>query len=92
MSIIEETVQPVRRSRFITLDDVMEELSTSRAQVYALVRSGELPAIKIGGRGQWRVEVAEFDRWVERQYEQTAKFIGENPFYRNDEEVDASHA
>ncbi len=34
--------------RFLTLDQVADELATSRAQVYALVRSGELPAIKIG--------------------------------------------
>jgi excisionase family DNA binding protein len=42
--------------RFLTLADVAEVLNTSVAQVYALVRRGELPAIKIGGRGQWRVE------------------------------------
>jgi excisionase family DNA binding protein len=38
--------------RFLTLDQVAEELSTSRNQVYALVRQGELGAIKIGGRGR----------------------------------------
>ena len=38
--------------------------------VYALVRNGDLPAIKIGGRGQWRVE----DRawaYIARMYAQT---------------------
>ena len=44
--------------RFLTLADVAEVLNTSSAQVYALVRRGDLPAIKIGGRGQWRVEAA----------------------------------
>ena len=29
-------------------------LNVSRPQAYALVRSGELPAIKLGGRGVWR--------------------------------------
>ena len=43
--------------RFLTLADVAEVLNTSVAQVYALVRRGDIPAIKIGGRGQWRVEV-----------------------------------
>ena len=42
--------------RFLQLADVAETLNISSAQVYALVRSGDLPAIKIGGRGQWRVE------------------------------------
>ena len=38
--------------RFLTLADVAEVLNTSSAQVYALVRRGDLEAIKIGGRGQ----------------------------------------
>ena len=37
--------------RFLTLGEVAEILNTSSAQVYALVRRGELRAIKIGGRG-----------------------------------------
>src|SRR2546423_13416914 len=40
--------------RFLLLSDVAEVLNISAAQAYALVRSGELPAIKVGGRGQWR--------------------------------------
>ena len=38
--------------RFLQLTDVAEILNISSSQTYALVRSGELPAIKIGGRGQ----------------------------------------
>ena len=52
--------------RFLTLADVAEVLSTSSAQVYALVRRGELPAIKIGGRGQWRVESTQLEAYIER--------------------------
>jgi excisionase family DNA binding protein len=40
--------------RFFTLDQTARYLNVSHPQVYALVRSGELPAIKIGGRGVWR--------------------------------------
>src|SRR4051794_41708632 len=40
--------------RFMTLADVAEVLNISVSQVYALVRSEQLRAIKIGGRGQWR--------------------------------------
>src|SRR4051794_20179250 len=47
-------VPPGPGPRFLTLTDVAEVLNTSSAQVYALVRRGELKAIKIGGRGQWR--------------------------------------
>ena len=57
--------------RFITLADVATELAISADQAYALVRSGELPAIQIGGRGQWRIEVAELDKFVARKYQET---------------------
>ena len=56
--------------RFLTLADVAEVLATSTSQVYALVRSGELRAIKIGGRGQWRVETVELEAYIARMYDQ----------------------
>ena len=52
--------------RFLTLADVAEVLNTSQAQVYALVRRGDLPAIKIGGRGQWRVEAEQLEDYIHR--------------------------
>ena len=61
------------QSRFLSLADVAEVLSTSVAQVYALVRRGELPAIKIGGRGQWRAESAPVAAVIQRQDSQTRK-------------------
>lgn len=54
-------------------------LASTEAQVYALVRSGDLPAIKIGGRGQWRIEVTVLDEWITQQYERTAAYIRLNP-------------
>lgn len=67
-------------SRFLQLADVAEILNTSSAQVYALVRRGDLPAIKIGGRGQWRVEVNELESYIERAYAQTREFVQEHPY------------
>jgi excisionase family DNA binding protein len=66
--------------RFLTLSDVAEILSTSSAQVYALVRRGDLPAIKIGGRGQWRVESTELEAYIQRAYEQTREFVEDHPY------------
>lgn len=54
--------------RFLTLADVTEVLNISTAQAYALVRSGELPAIQIGGRGQWRIEAEQLEAYIERKY------------------------
>ena len=45
-------------TRFIQPKDVAETLNFSGPQTYALVRCGQLPAIKVGGRGQWRIEVS----------------------------------
>jgi excisionase family DNA binding protein len=74
--------------RFLQLADVAEILATSSAQVYALVRSGELPAIKIGGRGQWRVEASELERFIERMYDQTREFVSTHPRTRPDPDAE----
>jgi excisionase family DNA binding protein len=66
--------------RFLTLADVAEVLNTSSAQVYALVRRGELPAIKIGGRGQWRVEASKLEEYIEQMYAQAEQFVADHPF------------
>ena len=54
--------------RFLTLADVAEVLNVTVRQVYALVRSGDLRGIQIGGRGQWRVERVELEDYIQRQY------------------------
>lgn len=66
--------------RFLQLADVAEVLNISAAQAYALVRSGELPAIKIGGRGQWRIEETELESYIQRMYSQTREFVETHPF------------
>ncbi|WP_251150305.1 helix-turn-helix domain-containing protein [Cellulosimicrobium sp. Marseille-Q4280] len=66
--------------RFLTLADVTEELNISAAQAYALVRSGELPAIQVGGRGQWRVEASELEGYIQRMYAQTRQRIEAGEF------------
>ena len=62
--------------RFLTLADVAEILNVSAAQAYALVRSGEVPAIQVGGRGQWRVEEQRLEDYISAKYAETAaRFI-----------------
>lgn len=41
--------------RFMTPDEVADVLRVSVSQVYTLMRSGQLTAVKIGRRGVWRV-------------------------------------
>jgi excisionase family DNA binding protein len=68
----------VAQPRFLTLTDVGEVLNISSAQTYALVRSGALRAIKVGGRGQWRVESNELEAYIARCYEETAELVASN--------------
>jgi excisionase family DNA binding protein len=66
--------------RFLTLDDVAEILNVSWSQAYALVRRKELIAIQIGGRGQWRVEKDELERFIQQKYaEARASAGGDEP-------------
>ncbi|KQN99714.1 MULTISPECIES: helix-turn-helix domain-containing protein [unclassified Arthrobacter] len=66
------TAQP----RFMTLTDAAEELAVSQSQMYALVKSGDLQAIQVGGRGQWRVERVKLEEYIARMYEQAEKQRG----------------
>ena len=66
--------------RFLTLADVADVLNISASQTYALVRSGELEAIKIGGRGQWRVEREKLESYISRMYDQTKQFVSDHPY------------
>jgi excisionase family DNA binding protein len=65
--------------RFLTLADVSEILNVSTSQAYALVRSGDLQGIQIGGRNQWRVERAKLEEYIENAYRRTAESLSELP-------------
>lgn len=70
--------------RFLQLADVAEVLDISASQTYALVRNGDLKAIKIGGRGQWRVERRELEAFIERAYAETEAFVQSHPLTRDE--------
>jgi len=50
---------------WVTVKQVAEHLQLSEAKVYAMARSGAIPAKKIGS--QWRFDIAEVDDWVREQ-------------------------
>jgi excisionase family DNA binding protein len=72
--------------RFLTLAEVAEILNTSVPQVYALVRRGELAGVKIGGRGQWRVETTRLEAYIAQLYVETEKYVADHPFAEADAE------
>ncbi|WP_152351510.1 helix-turn-helix domain-containing protein [Brachybacterium subflavum] len=61
--------------RFVSLEHVQSELSISYQQALALVRSGELRAIKVGGRGQWRVSLGALEDYIADRYAETAAMV-----------------
>jgi excisionase family DNA binding protein len=70
--------------RYLRLDDVAVYLSVSTPQVYALVRSGDLPAVKIGGRGVWRVDRTKLDAYLEQLETETAEWAKAHPLNPRD--------
>ncbi|HZK05419.1 MAG TPA: helix-turn-helix domain-containing protein [Actinomycetaceae bacterium] len=65
--------------RFLDLAGVAEWLAISGSQARAMVLSGELPAIQVGGRNQWRVEIAELEAYIQRKYaENEARLAAES--------------
>ena len=46
-----------------------------------MVRSGELPAIQVGGRGQWRVEKSKLEEYIQQGYERTQTAVREGTLH-----------
>ena len=61
--------------RFLIIADVAETLNLSQSATRALLSSGELPAIQVGGKRTWRIEASELERYIERQYAATRERI-----------------
>lgn len=61
--------------RFLDLVGLAEWLAISGSQARALVVSGEIPAIQVGGRNQWRIEITELEAYIQRKYAENAARI-----------------
>jgi excisionase family DNA binding protein len=70
--VIEDNTTP---RRFLTIDQAAGELNVSESQIRAMLRSGELRGIQIGGRGVWRIGVTDLENFIADAYERTATRI-----------------
>ena len=61
--------------RFLTLSDVAETLNITMSAARALVNSGELPAIQVGGKKVWRIEDTALEHYIQEQYTLTRERI-----------------
>jgi len=68
---------------FLTTDEVLGYLNTTPRTIYRLIRTGELPAIRIGR--QWRFRRSDLDGWVDRQRAGAAAVSELNPVTRRSE-------
>ena len=55
----------VRSQALWTTEDVVGYLNVTPRTIYRLIRTGELPAIRVGH--QWRVRQSDLDEWLDRQ-------------------------
>lgn len=73
MSASEDTAR-----RFLTLEQVAEELNVRLPQVRALLKSGDLRGFQVGGRGLWRVGSQDLENFIAAAYELTAQRTADN--------------
>jgi excisionase family DNA binding protein len=50
---------------FLTTEEVLDYLKVNPRTIYRLIRTGELPAVRIGRL--WRFKRTDVDDWLERQ-------------------------
>ena len=66
-------MSPPSPRRFLTIAEVAEELATTSSQIYALLRTGDLVGIQIGGRSQWRIERTKLEDFIDEAYRRSAE-------------------
>ena len=65
-----------QRGAFLTVTDLTEILKVSRFVVDRMLKTGQLPAAKLGG--QYRVRTDDFLKWWDNQVKQEQKNILKN--------------
>lgn len=61
--------------RFLTLAQVADELNVKQSLVQGLIRTGELRAFQVGGRGIWRIGVNDLEDYILAAYQRTEERI-----------------
>ncbi len=72
-TLVMDAVSPDSIGRFLTVGDASEILNISTEEVLELVRSAELPAIRVGRPGRWRIERSALEVFIEGKYEETRR-------------------
>jgi len=65
----------LKTNRFLTVEQVSDELNVSVAQIRALLRNGDLRGIQLGGRNVWRIGLVDLEDYIAEAYRRTAQRI-----------------
>ncbi|TQJ36757.1 helix-turn-helix domain-containing protein [Arthrobacter sp. SLBN-122] len=68
------TAEP-NQPRFLTMAQVADELNVKQSLVQGLIRTGELRAFQVGGRGMWRIGRRDVEDYIDQAYRRTAERI-----------------
>lgn len=60
---------------FLTPTQVADELNVKPNQIHALIKTGELRAFQVGGRGMWRIGRQDVEDYIAEAYRRTAERI-----------------
>ncbi|MFD5277536.1 helix-turn-helix domain-containing protein [Pseudarthrobacter sp. NPDC058362] len=66
--------------RFLTLAQVADELNVKQSLVQRLIRTVELRAFQVGGRGMWRIGRQDVEDYITQAYQRTAERIAAGDF------------
>lgn len=66
--------EPATR-RYLTIEQVADELNVGVPQVRSLIRSGDLRGFQIGGRGLWRIGRIDVEDYIAEAYRKAAERI-----------------
>jgi excisionase family DNA binding protein len=68
------TAEPAKR-RFLTIEQAADELNVKESLIRALIKSAELRALQVGGRGLWRIGIQDLEDYIADAYRRTAERI-----------------
>ncbi|MBU8867847.1 excisionase family DNA-binding protein [Paenarthrobacter aromaticivorans] len=68
----EENIPP---TRFLTVEQAAEYLNVGQPLIRALLKSGELRGLQIGGRNIWRIGIEDVQAYIGEAYRKTAERI-----------------
>ncbi|MCP2371355.1 excisionase family DNA binding protein [Agromyces terreus] len=59
--------------RFLSVADAAQILDVDSATIIGLIGTGELPALRVGDNGPWRIERTQLEFWIDFRLEEARR-------------------